>query len=1064
MARRGAGLSVMLAAVLAISLGLAAAALAAPAPLSADHSSPPISSAFGSGSFGKWTVDSFGLPAYDYTIDQATNPIAAQPELNGSTDAWSQIGNDHIVADAFNHGYVQLWSQDRLYQWMNYYDASHEHYAGGFGYINVGGKVISTLYDDRPAGAGTERVFGVGYQAKQTSVPGLSESDTVYAPFGDASLLLHDVTITNTSSTTQSGSYFEYWDVNPQIQGVTQIPRGYQSPAYDASTRTLSVAQLPADEDTDPLSIFATALSGSVSAYDTDTTAFFGLGTRAAPAAVTAGHLTDSIAPPDVNGVDGDAMFAFQSPFTLAPGQRVTLRYAYGYGHPDQIQPMLAPFRSQSNPLASSEHSWSDWLPKVGLGAGYSWLSRELQWDAYTLRSAATYEECAGRHIISQGGYYQYYFGENEAFRDPLQHMLPLIWADPALARDVIAYSAEEQPPGTGAVPYGRLSLCRRFDLGTSDDLDQWLLWSASEYALATKDYAFLREQIPYAGTGGVGGSTGAGSGTLWDHLKLAFTHQEQVIGRGTHGEYLIGATGDWNDISTEFAQMTESDLVTAQAAYIYPRLAEVADKVGDPAFAAQLRAAAKRDLAVVKSQFVPRGWFARGYSGAKQIGVGSMFSEPQPWALLAGAATPAQAARVVAGYRRFLVGVGAPGGPAKIGAAIAPGSSDPGATEQEQPDINGSTEWPGGSWYAVNGWWTWALATLAGTVPHAAAYAWDEFLRNTLAIHATVFPNHWDGVISVDDECSAYYQSSPNCGIGLATGYGATKGYDTQIMHQPAYALFDLLQLAGVQATAAGYRIVPHLPMQTFNIRFPQVGVAQQPGTIRGYLRAVTTNVTMQVAPPPGVRAAQAIAYVNGSRVAAKAAGGLVQFQMPTSSNRPVDWAVTGRGKAPASCPKPSGRLSGTRLGPLALGFTRTRARRTLRRFNVMYNHMDNFCLSPGWGIRVGYPSSKLLRALPRSNRVRLARRIVFALTANRYYALHGVRPGRRLAVVARRLRLGKTFHIGLNYWYIAPGHAANGVLKVRHGIIQEVGIANQRLTSGRKAQLRFLTSFNRA
>ena len=73
-------------------------------------------------------------------------------------------------------------------------------------------------------------------------------------------------------------------------------------------------------------------------------------------------------------------------------------------------------------------------------------------------------------------------------------------------------------------------------------------------------------------------------------------------------------------------------------------------------------------------------------------------------------------------------------------------------------------------------------------------------------------------------------------------------------------------------------------------------------------------------------------------------------------------------------------------------------------------------------------------------------------------------MRPGRRLAVVARRLRLGKTFHIGLNYWYIAPGHAANGVLKVRHGIIQEVGIANKRLTSGRKAQLRFLTSFNGA
>ena len=56
------------------------------------------------------------------------------------------------------------------------------------------------------------------------------------------------------------------------------------------------------------------------------------------------------------------------------------------------------------------------------------------------------------------------------------------------------------------------------------------------------------------------------------------------------------------------------------------------------------------------------------------------MFSEPQPWALLAGAATTAQATRIVANYRRFLVGIGAPGGPTKIGAALAPGSSDPGA------------------------------------------------------------------------------------------------------------------------------------------------------------------------------------------------------------------------------------------------------------------------------------------------------------------------------------------------------------------------------------------------
>ena len=213
----------MLAAVLAISLGLAAAALAAPAPLSADHSSPPISSAFGSGSFGKWTVDSFGLPAYDYMIDQATNPIAAQPELNGSTDAWHQLGNDHIVADAYNHGYVQLWSQDRLYQWMNYYDASHQHYAGGFGYLNVDGKAYSTLYDDRPPGAGHEPRLRRRLQAKQTTA-GAGVTSGCTRPFGDDPLLLHDVTLHNTTRTTKTASWFEYWDVNPYIQGVTRSP------------------------------------------------------------------------------------------------------------------------------------------------------------------------------------------------------------------------------------------------------------------------------------------------------------------------------------------------------------------------------------------------------------------------------------------------------------------------------------------------------------------------------------------------------------------------------------------------------------------------------------------------------------------------------------------------------------------------------------------------------------------------------------------------------------------------------------------------------------------------
>ena len=93
-----------------ISLLAATQASAAPALLSHEKSAPDISSTFGSGSFGRWTVDAHKLPAYRYEIDELTSPIAPQPELSGNVNAWSQIGNDRVVADASNHGYSQLWS------------------------------------------------------------------------------------------------------------------------------------------------------------------------------------------------------------------------------------------------------------------------------------------------------------------------------------------------------------------------------------------------------------------------------------------------------------------------------------------------------------------------------------------------------------------------------------------------------------------------------------------------------------------------------------------------------------------------------------------------------------------------------------------------------------------------------------------------------------------------------------------------------------------------------------------------------------------------------------------
>jgi hypothetical protein len=169
------------------------------------------------------------------------------------------------------------------------------------------------------------------------------------------------------------------------------------------------------------------------------------------------------------------------------------------------------------------------------------------------------------------------------------------------------------------------------------------------------------------------------------------------------------------------------------------------------------------------------------------------------------------------------------------------------------------------------------------------------------------------------------------------------------------------------------------------------------------------------------------------------------------------------GSGKGGPQCPRPTGRLSGTKLGPLALGMTRTRARHLMPHYAVTHNGFDNHCLRAGWGIRAGYPSAKLLKSVSGSVRKRSAGKIAIALTANRYYTLDGVRPQAKLSAVARKLHIQRPpFHVGLNFWYIVPGKAARGVVKVRHGRIQEVGIVARDLTNSRAAQRRLFRSLN--
>jgi len=63
---------------------------------------------------------------------------------------------------------------------------------------------------------------------------------------------------------------------------------------------------------------------------------------------------------------------------------------------------------------------------------------------------------------------------------------------------------------------------------------------------------------------------------------------------------------------------------------------------------------------------------------------------------------------------------------------------------------------------------------------------------------------------------------------------------------------------------------------------------------------------------------------------------------------------------------------------------------------------YMDFLCPQP-LGIRVGYPSPKLLSSLPAATRRLIRERAILILTADPRYSLRGVRPGSTLRAARR-------------------------------------------------------------
>ena len=901
---------------------------------------------YGSGHFGEWAEDGFGLPAYRYTCDQVHDPAAitpVDPHWRRSTDHSHQVGNDRIVGVASNYGYIQVRQDEGSPKFLNDYDPAGGHYAGGFGYLTDGRTVLSTFY---PGTADTfERIFGIGYLRKTVLGGDFSVDQVIFAPFGDDPLLISQVTVTNHGQASADLRWVEYWgcqaiQFSHRAQVMAVISRGKQHVqtlrrkqasyfsqhfslvgkldgllnckrfrGYPFSERvswgidqillatvakktTGGALQPPVPqaglEDLNPPATFLISLDAPADGVATDEVNFFGQGGVLHP---------DGLAHPFPKSVadTGGSALLLERHLTLQSGENRTLFFAYGY-LPEGVQLDKLVEKYRRDLAGLWKHSCEAWkVDCIHLSVPEEpWVERELAWHNYYLRSAMTYDSFFKEHILSQGNVYQYVIGFQGAGRDPLQHALPFIYSQPEIVKEVLRYTLKEVLPD-GEIPYAVTGRGMRMAVPFKpSDLEMWLLWLASEYVLATRDAAFLGEVLPTFPLYG----TKAGHATVRKLLMRCYRHMTSVTGTGKHGLMRL-SNGDWNDgavvgfVPKEQHEAVrlhgESVLNAAFATYTLESYAQLLDYSGESPAAVEVRAWAEGQRKAVREQWMGK-WFRRGWLSESLgwIGEDVMWLEPQPWAIIGGAATPEQTKQLVDNIDKLMCK------PSPIGAMLMNQSlkqiaSSPG-------DLTNAAVWP-----SINGTLVWALARVDGQL------AWEEWKKNSLACHAEAYPQIWYGIWSGPDTYNSVFSKYPGQTYFdekflqdgqsenlFGTGANWTD-FPVMNLHPHAWPLYDTVKLIGAEFNPEGLVLAPVLSMPTYRFASPLLGLEKTSHGYSGWyapLQAGEWKISLRLAASECSQFSHL--EINGqSRPLELGLDGVICFSGKSMPGQPLRWSL---------------------------------------------------------------------------------------------------------------------------------------------------------------------------
>jgi hypothetical protein len=890
--------------------------------------------AYGSGYFGEWVQDEFGLPAFRYTCDQVNDP-KAKTEVNhgvlGPTEHIHQIGNDRIIAIASNYGHLRVRQDEGAPKFLNDYAPELGYFGGGFGYLTDGQTVLSTFYPGNPKTF--ERILGIGYFRKKVRGEKYRADHVLFAPFGDDPVLISQVTVTNSGTADANLRWIEYWGCqiyqfsfrsfmeglagnmhelrrklgtrfshqfrsisngtglleskeflgrDPAEEQQFQHTVAYleKSPNPFLTTAAKDVPKNAAFDDLNPPPTFLVSLDAPADGMSTNGKDFFGTGGTNLPSGIK-------------NALDGDlsksgpeSALLLERKFSLKPGESRMLTFLYGCVVSGvDVDSLISKYRQQAaSALRESSAEWK----KNGLRFSTPeepWVEREITWNHYYLRSGITYDDFFHQRIISQASIYQYVMGFQGAARDPLQHVLPFLFSDPDLVKEVLRYTLKEVRPD-GSIPYGIVGhgMPMPTTSDNSSDMPLWLIWAVCEYILGTRDVRFLDSDVVT-----VYGAN-ARRDSVRNLLSRCYKHLINDVKLGEHGLMRM-LQDDWNDAlvnawvpqsdAKECVEKGESVLNSAMAAYVFDYYARMLAYAGDDErITTPIRRKAEEHRVAVRAQWNGK-WFRRAWLGPTYgwLGEKCVWIEPQPWAIIGRTASEEQTRVLVESINKELRSV------SPIGAIQL--STGPDQSAQKGPwHSDPGTQVNGGVWPSLNQTLIWALATID------PAMAWDEWKKNSFARHAEVYPEVWYGTWSGPDVLNSATSKEP----GKTTGgrpFGWTD-FPVLNMHTHACPLYSLTKLLGVEFTEGGVTLAPKLPLASFRFESPLLGLIKSDRGYEGWYNPTTRN-TLSVRLSAGVEEMKRLqrVEVNGNKIRPRLADRAIEIRGEGGDGSPLQWSA---------------------------------------------------------------------------------------------------------------------------------------------------------------------------